>query len=97
MKGRLTARIAFAAFAALPCLVAAAGDFLSAGPLAAPEFADTEASTNAPLDFGLGENLPLWLFSREWNAFRLDVRGADRPDERFRAAAEVAGAFLKIR
>ena len=189
---------ALAAFAALPCLVAAAGGFLSAGPLAAPEFADTEASTNAPLsfaespvrrlefslvlaatpsnnvqasfgrdadgdgklgaleagmsvgwdcgkwalcgdgamarmvampastngvkrlewdlriangrpkalsvrengiplDFGLGENLPLWLFSREWNTFRLDVRGSDWPDERFRAAAEVAGAFLKVR
>ena len=50
-----------------------------------------------PLDFGLGENLPLRLFSREWNTFRLDVRGADRPDERFRAAAEVAGGFVRIR
>ena len=50
-----------------------------------------------PVDFGLGESLPPWLFSREWNAFRLCVRGMDRPDERFRAAAEVAGVFVRIR
>ena len=45
----------------------------------------------------LGESLPPWLFSREWNAFRLAVRGVDRPDERFRVEAEVAGAFVRIR
>ena len=50
-----------------------------------------------PLDLGLGESLPPWLFSREWNAFRLAVRGVDRPDERFRVEAEVAGAFVRIR
>ena len=50
-----------------------------------------------PLDFGLGDEPPNWLFDRDWDMLRATVRGVDTFDGRLRARIGAVGTVVIIR
>ena len=50
-----------------------------------------------PLVWNVPDELPGWMFSREWDTMRLAVRGVDAPNEVARARAKVDGTALIVK
>lgn len=50
-----------------------------------------------PLDFGLDDEPPDWLFDRSWNMLRATVRGVDTFNGKFRACVWAVGTAVIIR